>query len=81
MTTRAEWIPDLGTMTCRNNSKKITVKFEKKGNALVGKIKDMPDDLFIKWAVEPNSEKKIANVVLEAEQVFLKSFISAALED
>jgi hypothetical protein len=56
------------------------VKFEKSGKTLIGKIKDVPMDLFAKWAAEPNGERHIEKVVMEAEEVFLRAYFERALE-
>jgi hypothetical protein len=69
-----EWIADLGAMVCRNIDNKIIVVFEKNGNNLSGKIKDIPMKLFSRWAAEPNGETHIKNTVKEAEEVFLRAY-------
>jgi hypothetical protein len=74
------WIADLATMTCRNYANNIVVIFGKNGKTLQGKIKDIPMELFEKWAVEPNGERNIQNAVMEAEEVFLRAYFETELE-
>jgi hypothetical protein len=69
-----EWVTDLTAMTCRNTVTKIVVVFEQSGKSLTGKIKDIPIELFAKWAGEPHGERHIERVVLEAEEAFLKAY-------
>jgi hypothetical protein len=75
-----EWIADLGAMVCRNISNKIDVEFEGEGKNVTGKIKDMPMDLFTKWAEKPDGERLIQKAVLEAEEVFLTAFFESQLD-
>ena len=75
-----DWIADLGSMSCRNCINKIVVTFEKNGNVLTGKIKDIPIELMEKWAAEPQGEKHIRNTVMEAEEVFLKAYFENTLD-
>ena len=72
--TNSEWIPDVAAMTCRNSTSKIVVGFEKNGKTLKGKIKDMPMELFEKWAALPHGENLVKDAVLEAEEIFSKAF-------
>ena len=69
-----EWVADLGAMTCRNYNTNIVVCFERQGNSLIGKIQDMPMDLFAKWAGGPHGERRIQTAVMEAEEVFLRAY-------
>ena len=80
MITKEEWIADLVSMTCRNINNKIVVVFEKFGKAINGKIKDIPMDLFAKWAADPHGERNIQKAVMEAEEVFLKAYIESDIE-
>jgi hypothetical protein len=75
-----EWIADLGARTCRNISNNIVVVFEKSGKILNGKIEDIPMALLSKWAALPNGENKIKNVIMEAEEVFLRAFYESDIE-
>ena len=75
-----EWIADLGTMTCRNINNNIVIVFEKSGIGVNGKIKDVPMDLFTKWAADPHGERKIQQVVMEAEEVFLRAYFESDME-
>ena len=69
-----EWIADLEAMTCQNHINKIVVSFEKRGESIYGKVKDMPMALLSKWTAEPHGESHIAQAVLEAEEAFLKAY-------
>ena len=75
------WIADLGTMTCWNCRNNIIVSFERSGKTLVGKIYNMPPQLFEKWAAEPYSEGKIKNAVMEAKEVFSRAYMENAVEN
>jgi hypothetical protein len=68
-----EWINNLDDMICRNINTDIIAGFENKRNALSGKIKDLPDDVFDQCENMDNGEKLI-NTVTEAEEVFLREF-------
>ena len=50
------------------------VGFEKQGNTLLGKIKDMPIELMAQWAKEGHGEREIQKAVMEAEEVFLRAY-------
>ena len=76
----SEWIADVGAMMCRNVSNKIIVGFEKRGKTLNGKIKDIPMELFARWAGEPGGEMKIQKAVMEAEEVFLRAYFESDIE-
>ena len=78
--TNGEWIADLGAMTCRNITNKIVVCFEKNGDKISGKVKDVPMDLFAKWAAEPHGERNIQQAVMEAEEVFLSAYFENEME-
>ena len=75
-----EWIADVGAMMCRNVSNKIIVGFEKSGETITGKIKDIPMELFARWAGESEGEKKIQKAVMEAEEVFLRTYFESKIE-
>ena len=76
-----KWIADLKAMTCRNYIEGITVVFRKEGNIFVGKIQDMPISLFAKWASMPNGEKKVAKIIFDAEDVFLRAYYESKNEE
>ena len=78
--TNGEWIADLGAMLCRNISNNIVVAFEKSGRILNGRIKDIPMEVFAKWAGEPDGEKHIQKVVMDAEEVFLRAYFENDIE-
>ncbi|MDR0313852.1 MAG: hypothetical protein LBI14_09670 [Treponema sp.] len=69
-----EWIPDLETMTCRNYTWRITVSFEKQGEALIGKISNMPDNLIRRCLYTENGFMILKKVVKEAEDVFFMAY-------
>jgi len=70
------WVADLGAMTCTDYVNKIVVVFKREGKrTLRGTIKDMPIELFGKWAAMPDGERYIEKTVLEAEKVFTRAYI------
>ena len=69
-----KWVVDLGAMTCRNYNNNTVVGFERQGDVLIGKIKDMPLELMTQWAGEPHGERKVQQAVMDAEDVFLRSY-------
>jgi hypothetical protein len=75
-----EWIADLGTMTCRNYTKKITEEFEKQGEAIIGKMSEVPDSLTKKWGSSKNGKKVVNKILKEAEEVFLMVYYGNELE-
>jgi hypothetical protein len=70
-----DWDIDLAAMTCRNIRNNIIVSFERAGNIFLGKIKDIPNNLIEKWATEPDGKKKANNMVMEAEDIFIKVYL------
>jgi hypothetical protein len=67
-----EWLVDTEAMICRNNNTKIVVKFEKSGNAFIGKIKDMPIELTLRLAKMKDGEMLLQKAVMDAEEIFLQ---------
>jgi hypothetical protein len=78
--TNGEWIADLGSMTCRNIENRIVVTFEINDRGLQGKIQNMPIDLMSGWAAEPHGERRMREVVEEAEEVFLRAYYESRME-
>jgi len=70
-----DWIINLEEMTCHNINTGIDIIFEKKGNEFLGKIKDLPDNIFEQWANIENRVGLLKNIVTEAENVFLRIYI------
>lgn len=68
-----DWIAYLGSMTCKNRRNGIIVEFTPCGKAYVGKIKDIPMNVFAKWAKLPDGELHVQKAVAEAEIVFLQT--------
>ena len=71
---QGEWITDLAAMTCWNIDSNILVGFERTGNVLLGKIKNLPVELLEQWADEPHGERNMEKAVMEAEDVFLRAY-------
>jgi len=69
-----EWCTDLDNMTCRNVKNDVVVSFEKKGNQLLGKIADLPNDIFWEWANIKNWDIIVKKTIAEAEKVFLREY-------
>jgi len=74
VTTGSEWVADVVTMTCKNTTNKIIVKFEKLDKTLNGKIIDAPLKIINEWVVEKKIEEQIRNTVTEAEKIFLMAY-------
>ena len=66
--TKSDWIADLDDMTCRNINNKITVCFDKNGDRINGRIRDMPANLKHNWEKFPNSQLLIQKAITEAEK-------------
>jgi hypothetical protein len=78
---QCDWVADLRAMKCRNFAKNITVKFEKEGRELVGKLDHVPMELYVKWAEEPDGQKYAIDTVMEeAEAVFLRAYFERKLD-
>jgi hypothetical protein len=75
-----EWITDLGAMTCQNYTWKITVAFEKQGEAFIGKISEMPENLSRKWAAIRNGDMILDKIVEEAKEIFSMAYFEHELE-
>ncbi|MCL2070396.1 MAG: hypothetical protein FWH19_05365 [Treponema sp.] len=69
-----QWVVDKDEMCCRNLENNVTVKMEKEGQILRGKIHDMPMELFGKIAEIENGEEIIMQIVKMAEENFFKNF-------
>jgi hypothetical protein len=74
-----EWIADLVAMTCRNYTWGITVAFEKQGEAIIGKISEMPDNLIKRWLNTESGFKILEKIEKEAEEVFLMVYFENVL--
>jgi hypothetical protein len=69
--TRGEWVVDLDAMTCRNNTNKIIVSFEKQGKAIFSKIDYIPLYTLRRWALAQDGSNNIRKIIAEAEDIFL----------
>ena len=78
--TIGKWTVDLKNFTCSNTENQIIIAFEKKGTALVGKIKEIPDELLKKWAAEPDGKDIIKKAVIEADEIFFKEYFNREIE-
>ena len=67
-----EWLVDTEAMLCSNNLTKIVVRFEKRNETYVGKIKDMPIELTIRLAKMKDGDKLLQKAVMDAEEIFNK---------
>jgi hypothetical protein len=75
-----QWIADLNAMTCRNYVWNITVAFEKQGEAIIGKISDMPNNLNRKWILTKNGYQILKKIIRDAEEVFFMAYFENELE-
>ena len=66
-----KWEVNKNEMFCRNEENNVTVKMEKAGENLRGKLHDMPMELFAKISEYENGEKLIEKIVKMAEEKFL----------
>jgi hypothetical protein len=78
--TDGKWIADLGAMTCRNIENRIAVSFKQKGKRIEGKLQDMPVELLEKWAALPDGDRRIRQVVEDAEAVFLRAWFESRID-
>ena len=69
-----KWIVDLKRLECRNMNNQMTVIFEKKGPALMGRIKYLPDHLLEKGKVHPDNLAHVKNEFIEADKIFFKVY-------
>ena len=76
-----EWIADLGNLTCWNINKNIIVEFQKSGKTYIGKIRDMPVELFAQYAELQHGERLIKKAITEAEEVFLRAYAQREIEN
>jgi len=75
-----KWFVDLKNFTCHNTENQIVITFEKKGNALCGKIKEIPLTLLNEWTQDPNIDKFIKKTLIEADEVFFKAYFTNEIE-
>ena len=68
------WIADLWSMTCWNSITKIMFSFEKKGNSLTGKIKEIPLEVMENMVADPHGRKNIKKMIIEAKNAFLQAY-------
>ncbi|MDR0312165.1 MAG: hypothetical protein LBI14_01060 [Treponema sp.] len=75
-----EWIVDLDAMTCRNNCSNIVVVFEKQGESILAKIDYIPLITLRTWELTHEGSTNIRNIIMEAEDIFLKAYFENELE-
>jgi hypothetical protein len=75
------WIADLEAMTCRNISTRIVVEFQKAGKTYMGKIKEIPVEITERWERLWYGDRLKQNVVLIAEEEFLRAVIERDIKD
>jgi hypothetical protein len=75
------WIADIRVKACTNYIKKIVVTFEKRGNAYLGKVKDMPIELMSRWTAKPDGERHLIRAVEEAKGVFIRALAETSVEN
>ena len=66
------WVVNTGDMTCRNVENDVTIKMERVGEGLRGKLHDMPVALFAEISEYGNGEKFIEKMVKMAEEEYIK---------
>ena len=79
--TNENWLVDLNNLTCRNKETQIVIAFARKGPMLVGKIKKIPIGLAEKWITDPDRERHIRKVVIEADEVFFRAYFAKEIKN
>ena len=69
-----KWLVDLQNMECRNRHNQMVISFEKKGLALLGKIKYIPDDLLEKSQIHSDTRTHIRKEFIEADKIFFREY-------
>ena len=72
------WVADLMTLTCWNCTNKIVVSFEKHGQIMTGRIKNIPLELMHKLMSDPQGKQHIRDQLKEAEKAFLSVYLENA---
>jgi hypothetical protein len=75
-----KWIVDLKNFTCLNSENQIAIVFEKKGNSLRGKIKEIPITLLNEWTDYPDINKRIRKALIEADEAFFNAYFANEIE-
>ena len=78
--TIGNWLVDLRNLECRNIETQMVIAFEKRGLALKGRIRDMPDKLLEQWRADPNGERYIRKAVIEADDIFFRAYFDKEIE-
>ena len=68
------WVADFESLSCWNSANKIILSFEKSGNELKAKIKDIPVNMLEKWIIDPGYINYLKNLVKEAEIFFTRAY-------
>ena len=71
-------VVDIDNMICINVENEVTIKMQKEGESLKGKLSDMPMDLFAEIAKYGNGEGIIENIVKMAENEYFKAYTEKA---
>jgi len=72
--TNREWSINLKKMTCRNLKNDVVVAFERIGDGLYGKIKNIPLKLFIEKDEKQNWEVMLNVYINEASRAFMNEY-------
>ena len=64
------WKVDKKEMTCSNEEYNVMIKMQKDGEAIRGKLQDMPLELFGEISELENGEKIIEKIVTNAEKEY-----------
>jgi hypothetical protein len=75
-----DWIVDLKEKTCRNIILNIVVEFKIQGMSFESMIRTIPMELLSTWAAQPDGEKRIKNIVMEAEKIFIRAYFENELK-
>ena len=76
-----KWMIDLKKLECRNIQNQMTIIFEKKGPALTGRIKYLPDYMLEKGEVHPDIQTHIKREFIEADTIFFKAYFDREIRN
>ena len=69
------WVFDKTLMVCWNVENKVIVKMERAGDIYIGKLQDMPMELFEAIANLRHGDRIIKNIVRNAEDEFFRAYL------
>ena len=70
-----DWIINLKDMTCRNIDTDIVIIYERDGDDILGRIKELPNKIYEQWAYREDGAILFKQILKEAREIFLKVYI------